>query len=172
MEVTMTEHLLTPSGIKLYGRVETGLTLVAPPAGAAIGANNFLFNQLNAANATLARIYAFSHEGHMYDLPKPAIFVVHGTGTVIKLPNRSDVDTSGVVRKEWEFSAIPAGSDLFYWEYEKGDFSLRLDIESGPFEQILLAPILRGGSPLVSGSDLRTSGSDLRISGSDLRNRR
>ena len=179
----MPETLLTATGIKLYGRLELGLTLNAPGTGGQLGANNFLANQLNAKGATLARIYGFSYEGHYYDLPMPAIFVVHGPGSPVDVGarDRSTVDTSGVITKEWEFSSRPGtpGSgnkaavvgppDLMMWEYDKGDFSLRLDIESGPLEQILLATCLRGGAPLTSGSDLRTSGSDLRTSGSDLR---
>ena len=190
----MPETLLTPTGIKLFGRVESSLTLSKPVPGSNpsnpkanptgfIGSNNFLAQQLNDANSTLARIYGFSYEGHYYDLPKPALFVVHGPGTPVDVGarDRTTVDTSGVVAKEWEFSSTPGtpGSgpaaaavgtpDLMMWEYDKGDFSLRLDIESGPFEQILLAACLRGGPAYSSGSDLRMSGSDLRMSGSDLR---
>jgi hypothetical protein len=132
-------------------------------------------NPPNNPNAKFARIYGFSHEGHYYDLPKPAIFLVHGDGTapVFRANNRTDVDSSGVVAREWEFADNdPAVKDLKMWEYEKGDFSLRLDIESGPFEQILLAPTLRGGPSATSGADLRSSGADLRISGADLRIKR
>ncbi len=172
----MSETLLSPSGIKLYGRVVDGLTLAAP-AGGWVGlgypnTNQFLKQQLSAAGATLARIYGFSFEGHYYDLPKPAIFLVHTAGLPVDQPNRdrSDVDTSGVVAREWEFaSTSPANRDLRYWEYDKGDFSLRLDIETGPFEQILLAAALRGGPAAASGADLRSSGADLRSSGADLR---
>ncbi len=55
------------------------------------------------------------------------------------------------------------------WEYDKGDFSIRLDVETGPFEQILLEAALRGGTSAASGADLRSSGADLRSSGADLR---
>jgi hypothetical protein len=183
MEVMMPETLLTPTGIKLYGRVVIGLKLDNPPVPATVvptGTNTFLYNQLKTDAAgnppTLARIYGFSYEGHYYDLAKPAIFVVHGSGTPVdvgKNKDRTSVDTSGVITKEWEFSNQPPGAaaaDLMMWEYDKGDFSLRLDIESGPFEQILLAAALRGGSSAYSsGADLRTSGADLRSSGADLR---
>ncbi len=166
----MPESLLSPSGIKLYGRVVTDLTVNHATAG--LGDNNFLRKQLMTAaggnKATLARIYAFSFEGHHYDLPKPAIFLVHGVGAAINYPaagRTSDVESSGVAAKEWEFSF----SDLVMWEYDKGDFSIRLDVETGPFEQILLEAVLRGGSTLSSGADLRSSGADLRSSGADLR---
>jgi len=138
------------------------------------GANNFLRRQLKAPGARLARIFGFSYEGHYYDLPKPAMFLVHGPGepvTVSRHEPRSSLETSGVVAREWEFSADARTADpeLRRWDYDKGDFSIRLDIETGPLEQILLAACLRGGPSYASGSDLRTSGSDLRISGSDLR---
>ena len=187
----MPESLLTPSGIKLFGRIVQGITVTPPPAPGPtappiVGANHFLSDQLNAANPRLARVYAFSYEGHYYDLPKPAIFLVHGAGTPVNFGphSRSDVDTSGVVAKEWEFAdpppPPPPAPDLVVWEYDKGDFSIRLDIETGPFEQILLAAALRGGSSAyssgadlrTSGADLRTSGADLRTSGADLRSRR
>jgi hypothetical protein len=180
----MSETLLTPSGIKLYGRVLTDLRITyqapapapAPPAPPTLGDNTFLKNQLVRGDARLARIYGFSFEGHYYDLPKPAIFLVHTDGSPVDQNprGRSDVDTSGVVAREWEFAATAGGaaSDLRYWEYDKGDFSIRMDVETGPFEQILLAAALRGAPTAASGADLRSSGADLRISGADLRIKR
>jgi len=137
-----------------------------------LGGNQFLKQQLLAEGAQLARIYGFSFEGHYYDLPKPALLLVHGRGETLEHGEhgRTTLDAAGVMAREWEFSDAKIGADnVRRWSYDKGDFSIRLDTESGPFEQILLAAILRGGSPLASGSDLRMSGSDLRMSGSDLR---
>jgi hypothetical protein len=208
----MPETLLTPSGIKLYGRLVTDLILVAddrakvkaagasqaivdsipapnytppglPPGVTKLGANTFLKKQLADSNARLARIYGFSFEGHNYALPKPAIFLVHteGTEVIIQGPQplaaggttgggRTTLDASGVVARDWEFAASdPNTRDLRMWEYDKGDFSIRLDVETGPFEDILLEAALRGGSAYSSGADLRTSGADLRTSGADLR---
>lgn len=200
----MPENLLTPSGIKLYGRVVTDLILVADARARAVaagatqakvdasmpapdysplGSNAFLKKQLAEKNATLARIYGFSFEGHNYSLPKPALFLVHteGTEVIIQGPQalagggtagggRTTLDASGVVARDWEFAASdPKTQDLRMWEYDKGDFSLRLDIETGPFEQILLEAAMRGGTAYSSGADLRTSGADLRSSGADLR---
>ena len=63
--------------------------------------------------------------------------------------------------REWDFatrntptSENPGGaanprSDVRYWEYEKGDFSIRLDPEAGPFEQILLVATLRAGADMA-----------------------
>jgi hypothetical protein len=45
----------------------------------------------------------------------------------------NSVDFSGQAVKCCEFS-----SDIRVWEYDRGDFSLRLDIDSGPLERILI----------------------------------
>jgi hypothetical protein len=95
-----------------------------------------------------ARIYAFSFEGAVYSLPKPSIFIVHGPGQTIDSANRTNVEQSGVAAREWEFSGAGTNKDLSYWEYEKGDFSLRLDSEAGPLEQILLQAALRPGADM------------------------
>jgi hypothetical protein len=153
----MPETLLTPSSIKLYGRIMTSLQLV-PNMVAGPSHNNFLEHQINAKDAQLARIYAFSFEGTFYQLPKPAIFVVHGPGTQLgNWGNPSVMDIAGVAAREWDFSGSGPNTDLLYWEYEKGDFSLRLDTEAGPLEQILLAATLRGGA-VVSGAGVSGAG--------------
>jgi hypothetical protein len=99
-----------------------------------------------------ARIYAFSFQGAVYTLPKPSIFIVHGRGIPIDTALRTNVEQSGVAAREWEFSGEGANRDLNYWEYEKGDFSLRLDTEAGPFEEILLAAALRAGADMADRS--------------------
>jgi hypothetical protein len=129
----------------------------APPR---LGQNNFLLNQLmrdpeqdEQTTPRLARIYGFSFEGHYYDLPKPAIFLVHGPGSdpeawrpsgalpharVARAP--ADADRTGVASTPSSFS-----EDMRVWSYDKNDHSLRLDTDSGTFEQILLERCLAGG---------------------------
>jgi hypothetical protein len=168
----------------------------AVPAGApGVGANVPLIITLMTI---FARIYAFSFEGSIYNLPRPAIFLVFGPGKGIDVQGfgggRTNTDEAGVVAREWEFSGAgptfggTGNVDLRYWEYEKGDFSIRLDTEAGPFEQILLAAALRGGNTDVrsganlsganlSGANLsgaNLSGANLsgaNLSGANLRNR-
>ena len=153
-----------------------------PPPYAGLGSNTFLKNQLAHPQTRLARIYGFSFEGHNYTLPKPALFLVHteGTEVIVHGPEafaadttgggHTTLDASGVIARDWEFAASdPKTKDLKMWEYDKGDFSIRLDIETGPFEEVLLEAALRGGSAYSSGADLRSSGADLRSSGADLR---
>jgi hypothetical protein len=169
--------------------------ILPPPEYDRTGSNKFLEKQLENEHARLARIYGFSYEGHYYGLAKPAIFLVHTEGQVITFKGggyfsdgqiiggfRSTMDKSGVAAREWEFSGNrPGAPDLRYWEYDKGDFSIRLDIETGPFEQILLEAMLRPEPTATSGATLRSgatlagatlSGATLGIGGGDPRNRR
>ena len=124
------------------------------------------YNLVAKLSPLFARIYDFSFEGAIYSLPIPLLFLVHGPGIPISFASRSSLDQSGVVAREWEFSQArgnggkgdsPPG-DLRYWEYEKGDFSLRLDMEAGPFEQILLQAALRSGSDRADRSGAGVSG--------------
>jgi hypothetical protein len=107
---------------------------------------------------TIARIYSFSFEGAYYQLPRPALFLVHGPGTPVgNWVANSTMDQAGVVGREWDFSGNGFPTDLVSWEYEKGDFSLRLDLDAGPFEQILLQTSVRAGVG-VSGAGVSGAG--------------
>ena len=148
-------------------------------------ANNFLEDQLKRSKkgceCVLARIYGFSYEGHYYDLAKPAIFLVHGPGADPEAPPAvdprvtrapADVDRTGVAAQGYSFS-----DDMRVWSYDKGDYSVRLDPETGPFEDILLEMELRAGmqGTHFSGAEarIRTSGAEARIrtSGAEARSR-
>jgi Pentapeptide repeats (8 copies) len=124
----------------------------------------------------LARIYSFSFEGAIYSLPKPSIFIVHGYGIPIDVTGkfgnrypgidnlgRTTLDQSGVMAREWEFSAAESynKADLRYWEYEKGDFSMRFDTEAGQLEQILLVAALRAGADMADRATGIRSGASL-----------
>lgn len=150
-------HPPEPQECELFG------LSAAPPR---LGRNNFLQAQLLAPGARLARIYAFSYEGHYYDLAKPAIFLVHGPGgdpeawrPGNQLPDArverapSDVDRTGVARTGASFS-----EDIRVWSYDKGDFSIRLDPETGPLEQILLQTELRSERIHYAGDRVRLRG--------------
>jgi hypothetical protein len=126
----MPETLLAASETKLYGRVVSGLA-VDVSGHTSLGDNLFVKKQLEASNARFARIYAFSFEGQYYVLPKPAIFLVHGDGVAAK-------DVPGVAARDWDFL-----TDIKAWSYDKADFSVRLDIETGPLDKILLEEMLK-----------------------------
>ncbi len=163
----MAENLLTPTSVKLYGREIQDISLTRPepkpkprvPGG--LGDNLFLRRQLAEGDSRLARIYGFSYEGTYYTLPKPCMLLVHGEGIKASpepplfkpldeecaetsdVPLRgatapSTTDQSGVAAKAWEFS-----SDIQVWEYDKGDFSVRLDVETGCLEEILLEATIK-----------------------------
>ena len=104
----------------------------------------------------LARIYAFSFEGHSWDLYKPAIFVVHGDGQPaepIRPPNRAgrapgSADETGVAAQSYSYS-----EDMMMWPYDKDDISIRLDVETGPFEQILLESVMKVEAQRTAGAN-------------------
>lgn len=132
-------------------------------------------------DAKFARIYAISYEGTYYNLSRPAIFLVHGDGTpafppVPKTPGPtpsggegpplepkppqsqmargpSGTDQSGVATKDGEFS-----SDIMMWEYDKGDFSLRLDVTTGTLEDILLEAEIETQLQISSAARVQISG--------------
>jgi hypothetical protein len=184
----MAETLLSPSTVLLYGRKVKDLTFTynrppteqpspldddPPPR---LGRNNFLQQQLRARDALLARIYGFSYEGHYYDLAKPAIFLVHGDGTPAdKMPDDTqvqrrvsrspaDADRTGMAGQTGSFS-----DDIRVWSYDKGDFSIRFDTETGTWEDILVAIELGGGGAFFGGAQARISGAQARISGAQAR---
>ena len=185
------ETLLSPSNVLLYGRVliDISFNFQAPPQAVPgqnssappprLGGNNFLQQQLADPNARLARIYAFTYEGYYYDLPRPAIFLVHGPGTDPEGPRPgnanpqkrvsrapADADRTGVASEDYAFS-----DDMKVWSYDKGDFSLRMDVETGTIEQILLDAALmpESQSTAYSGAHARLSGAHARLSGAHAR---
>jgi hypothetical protein len=133
----------------------SSFSISANPANGTGGNEVEINSTFNYAKAQFARIYAFSFEGAVYSLPRPSLFLVHGAGAALDISNqggdRSTLDQSGVIAREWEFS-MQQQQDLRFWEYEKGDFSIRLDPEAGPFDQILLAAALRSGADMADRS--------------------
>lgn len=178
----MHENLLSPTNIMLFGRV---FPLNIENIAGTLGGNRFLRAQLVADGATFARIYAISYEGAFYHLSKPAVFLVHGEGRVIRdagLPARGGdagglADDSGLITKDFTFERssgrVPPegggppededpdlgnGEAVRYWEYDKGDFSLRLDITSGTFEDILLEAEVDAQLQMSSAARMQTAG--------------
>jgi uncharacterized membrane protein YgcG len=145
------ESILSISAVYLFGRLVSDLQVVGeddaddgarPPR---VGDNNFLKRQLRNNKADLARIYAFSFEGCLYELTRPSLFLVHGSGQdpdgpgpvwddlkrLARSPGR--ISKTGLGRQSGSFSM-----DMKVWVYDKGDFSMRFDVETGTFEHILL----------------------------------
>jgi hypothetical protein len=127
-----------------------------------------------------ARIYGFSYEGAYYELPRPALFLVHGDGypasetrtgkknAVRRARALGDPSLTGLAAADFQFA-----EDLMVWSYDKADYTIRMDVETGMFEDVLL-DIVGGGGPGASGarvSGARVSGarvSGARVSGARL----
>ena len=172
------ETLLSTSAVYLFGRLLSDLTLVKQDTQDEIrpprkGANTFLQDQLRNNDAGFARIFFFSFEGGLFELAKPALFLVHGGGTPADTPAPDDPNFERLARSPgritrtglaWQNGSFAA--DMRVWVYDKGDFSMRLDADTGTLEQILLAA--EGGNGtlgMTSGVMARSSGAFARSSG-------
>jgi hypothetical protein len=191
----MAETLLSPSNVLLFGREVEDLRVLHthdhnPFVSDRKSGNNLLGKQVeyqkttDANRARFARIYGFSFEGTYYDLPRPMLFLVHGPGepaethadpragaggnaALARRVARSPDDPSrtGVAAPDFSFA-----DGLMVWSYDKADYTIRMDVETGMFEQVLLEAFFSEGPP-VSGmrvSGMRVSGmrvSGMRVSG-------
>ena len=184
----MAETLLSPSNILLYGRVVDDLNITPSAHGGAThspfvvaraGGDRYLEHQLTAKDAAIARIYSFSYEGTYYDLPRPALFLVHGQGLLVTNVSPKNQGGAGAPGKaiapgEPSLSGVAAADFQFAdgiraWSYDKADHTIRMDVETGEFEDVLLNFFFGGGGPAVSGarvSGARVSGA--RVSGARL----
>ena len=155
------DSLANDSSIRLFGRLMWDLMLRDPstrgdvysghPVLPRSSPSNFLLDQLAKEDAKLARIMSFSYQGELFDLAKPTIFLVHGDG--IRAEHVDDVppdqltlrkrptftEHSGLVGQKGAFAP-----DIFVWIYDRADFTVRLDTETGSFDQVLLAHELGG----------------------------
>lgn len=188
----MAETLLSPSNILLFGRVVEDLVIQRSATGGAghspfvvdrTGGDRNLENRLTHDNPTIARIYSFSYEGGYYDLPQPALFLVHGPGErVTKVPVSRREPVKGEARDplparapgEPSLTGLAAADFQFVdgimaWSYDKADHTIRMDVETGEFEDVLLNMFFGRGGPAVSGA--RVSGARVlgaRVSGARL----
>jgi len=185
------ETLLSQSAVWLFGRKMDDIEIVVKPykqypikeMGDAedtlprLGNNNFLLNQFRfTGDPILARIYAFSYEGQYYDMQRPTVFLVHGGGVDPEGPpfrtpkqegdiSRSppNVERTGVGTQSGNFAR-----GMRAWAYDRADFTIRLDVETGSFDNVLLAQELGnldvGGQ--TAGSLARSAGSLARSAGS------
>lgn len=169
-EFGVNETILGVSSVYLFGRELSDLNIVFDdPVDAdrpkRKGKNNFLVQQVRTSQARLARIFSFAFEGSFYELARPAVFLVHGPGDDPDVPPPEDkyarlarspgrISRHGVGRHFGAFSM-----DMKVWVYDKGDFSMRLDVETGSLEQILLeAEVSQGDDGSFDGGFGRSSG--------------
>jgi hypothetical protein len=161
--------MLRQGNIKLIGEPFPDLQLGPAPGGVGqVGPAGFLAQQLAAAvawqqippaNPAFARIYGFSFEGHYYDLPKPVVMMVTGAGVPVGAPTPT-IGQSDEAGRLWDFS-----TQLFAWNYDKLTVTIRLDIESGTLEQILLEPALSGTGWSYAGAKAGIGGAKVGLGG-------
>ena len=189
----MPESLHSFSNILLFGEEIKGLEVTDPDPDSKPkrhGANNQLGDQLKHdpkkpdSEPRYAKIYGFSYEGHYYDLGRPALFLVHGEGKLVTENNDDDPHRaraprhpklSGLAAQEFGFT-----DDIRVWSYDQGDYTIRMDVETGRFEQLLLeveldqeelASFYSGQRARVSGQRARVGGQRARVSGQRARMR-
>lgn len=151
----MPENLANSSTILLFGRVVEDIQIKTPSgtkksAGSAplphAGPSHVLAAQITAPGSRLARIYAFAYEGNYYELLRPALFLVHGEGEDVA----RSVELSGIAATARDFA-----TDLLVWAYDRSDMSVRLDVQTGTLEQILLEAELNPESATFAGQAAR-----------------
>lgn len=115
-------------------------------------------------NPIIARIYGFSYEGYYYELPRPVMFLVHGDGLPASeargRTNRArapgEPSRTGLGEADFQFS-----DDILVWSYDKADYTIRMDVETGMFEDVLLAAML-GGSGGFDSAGMNARGMNAR----------
>jgi hypothetical protein len=170
----MTETLLSTSNVLLFGRVIADITIRAEPDARhtpfvqpRAGSVSQIEQQLVSDGAQFARIYAFSYEGVFYELPRPVVFLVHGEGVDVSERTKGESIGGGRepnrARAPGNPSLIGTSSadfqhadDVRVWSYDQADYTIRMDLEIGMFEQVLLDATLGGSTGTdVSGMNAR-----------------
>ena len=85
------------------------------------------------------RIYGISYEGHYYDLRNLQFFLFMAE-SCDEVSKQRIIAATWTSRRYREIEFAFRTGDLEIAEMDKGDFSIRLDIETGQLEDILLAP--------------------------------
>lgn len=151
------DSLMGQSRILIYGRELKGIKFSIDDMSDGPGFNKLLRNQFADKDAKgdekpqLATVYGFEFEGHYYDLSVPTVLLVHGSGAKPK-------KAGAVVETDPKLA-----NDVKVWAYDKADFSMRLDVDSGPLESILLEQALEDSDLAAEMSGKRVSGK--RVSG-------
>jgi hypothetical protein len=178
---TMADIRIDPAVYKHLRDEKNPRKLEQPPV---LGSNNFILNQVaEGIEPMFARIYGYSYESIYHDLRRPTIFLVHGEGIDADTPDSrfdpnlalldrapAKVGRTGVATHAGSFAA-----GMKAWAYDRADFTMRLDAETGSFDLLLLAeeadeadyPAQSAGSlARPAGSLARPAGSLARPAGS------
>jgi hypothetical protein len=142
MMTLLPETLLSESTVWLFGRVLKDIGFITDSDErkkdyeGRSASTQLLRKELAAPDAALARIYAFAFQNELFEMTKPALFLVHGDGRDFKSEEKSEGGLIGIVGLSAMQGLLAA--DLRGWAYNREDLSLRLDVMSGPLDRILL----------------------------------
>ncbi|MFK7881771.1 hypothetical protein [Roseobacter sp.] len=139
----MSESLFTSASIVLFGREVDDLAIIKKGLSTA--------TTFSKEKNQFARIYGFTYDGIYYDIATPVLFMMSTKGKAA-----STVDVPGPNPKEKKFY-----ESLLAWTVKQTDETVRLDIDQGKFQDVLLGMMLGDGASGVSGA--RVSGA--RVSG-------
>lgn len=129
----MKESIYTSASVVLFGREVDDLRVMS--AGKSASARSH-------ASKQFARIYGFSYDGAYFEIPTPVLFLVEGDGE-----KAEEVPVPGPNPRDKKFVA-----DLRAWTVKRTDETVRLDVEQGKFEDILLDIGVDGVGTGVSGA--------------------
>ena len=136
----MSETLKTSEEVVLFGRNVEDMAITTG-AGAA---------RTIDVNERIIRVYGVTFDSVYYEMTAPVMFVVKGDGEDLQ-----NVPVPGPNPKQAAFYAT-----LKAWVVNKDHEAIRLDVETGKYEDVLLAGLDDGSSPM---SGARVSGA--RVSG-------
>jgi len=137
-ELKMTETLMgTTTKIWLFGRVVEDISVDDPSAG-----------KSKSNKAQFIRAYGFSFGGAYYNIMRPTLFQVRGNGVDPKTVDQPGPDPDD----EGHYKTLRA------WECDQSDSTVRLDVDSGRFEQVLLGMAADGSFAQAGGHGGHTSG--------------
>jgi hypothetical protein len=146
------------------------------------GPNRQLAAQLVDNNACYAKIYGFSYEGRYYDMARPTLFLVHDVGELVTLADNNAPNPSRALREPalsgLSVADFDFADEIRVWSYDKADYTIRMDVETGRFEQLLLeaemdedelASFYSGQRARIGGQRARVGGQRARVSGQRVR---
>jgi hypothetical protein len=91
----------------------------------------------------MAYIFAFCHEGRYMPFQVPAMFLVNGRGQPVHKDGKVDLVQLGLASLE---PNIVFASDLRFWAVDRWNFVVRLDVNSGPLQKVVINAETAGGS--------------------------
>ena len=172
MSDAINRTILAPSAVRLFGRVLMGATAprvgdatkkgradppeetpgpgglsVAAPGGIAdalpdYAGRSLLFQSLEGDNLNIAHIFAYSYQGSYKPLHVPAAFLVQGVGESVRHAGGVDPARLGLAQLD---GTITFAKDLVFWIYDRADLILRLDLNSGTLQTLVIDAETGGG---------------------------